>query len=57
MDRKMISEAMNSIDEAYILEALAAPGRAYAPGKENNMNRKSISKGKGQFVVGFFPEI
>lgn len=45
MDRKMISEALDAIDEKYVIEAISLSGQAALPGKENNMNRKSISKG------------
>jgi len=51
MDRKMISEALGGIDEKYVIEALVFSGRAALPGKENNMNRKSISKGSRILLI------
>lgn len=48
MDRKIISEALGSIDEIYIVEALSknSSGKAYTPGKENReINNSSVNKG------------
>ncbi len=51
MDRKMISEALGGIDEKYVVEALNLSGKAAMAGKENNMNRKSISKGSRILLI------